>query len=115
MDEPSPETIPTAAKPEESKKRDIWIIAGVVILIGIIGLFVIRSLYKPSPIPIIAREETPTPTPTPVRILSAIATQSAFIALEKTYASFSASLTATNVEDPSLSPPNIDLPLGFAQ
>ncbi len=115
MDEPLPETIPAEAMPQEPKKRHIWIIAGVVILIGIIGLFVIRSLYKPSPIPIVVREETPTPSPTPVRILSAIASQSAFMALVEAYSSFSSSLTATNLDDPSLTPPLLDLPLGFTR
>ena len=99
----------------QNKKKDIWIIAGVVVLIGIVGLMVIRNIYKPSAIPIVVREETPTPSPTPVRALSAIATQSAFIALEEAYASFSSSLTATNLDDPSLSPPIFDLPLGFTR
>lgn len=97
------------------KKNDIWIIAGVVVLIGIIGLIVIRNVYKPSPTPIVVREETPTPTPTPVRILSAIASQSAFMALEAAYSSFSSSLTATNLDDPSLTPPLLHLPLGFTR
>ena len=105
----------TEEMPPVQKKKDIWIIAGVVILIGIIGLFVIRSLYRPSPIPIVVREETPTPSPTPVRILSAIASQSAFIALVEAYSSFSSSLTATNLDDPSLTPPLLDLPLGFTR
>lgn len=115
MDEPLPETIPAGTKPQEPKKRDIWIIAGVVVLIGIIGLIVIRNVYKPSPTPIVVREETPTPTPTPVRILSAIASQSAFMALEAAYSSFSSSLTATNLDDPSLTPPLLHLPLGFTR
>lgn len=115
MDEPLPETISTAAMPQEPKKRHIWIIAGVVILTGIIGLFVIKNLYKPSPTPIVVREETPTPTPTPVRILSVIASQSAFMALEAAYSSFSSSLTATNLDDPSLTPPLLHLPLGFTR
>lgn len=115
MDEPLPETIPIEPLPPESRKRDIWIIAGVVVFIGIIGLIVIRNVYKPSPTSIVVREETPTPSPTPVRSLSAIATQSAFIALDEAYSSFSASLTATNLDDPSLSPPVLDLPLGFTR
>ena len=101
--------------PPESKKRDIWIIAGVVVLIGIVGLIVIRNVYTPSPTPIVVKEETPTPSPTPVRALSAIATQSAFLALVEAYASFSSSLAATNLDDPSLSPPIFDLPLGFTR
>ena len=101
--------------PPESKKRDIWIIAGVVVLIGIVGLIVIRNVYTPSPTPIVVKEETPTPSPTPVRALSAIATQSAFLALIEAYSSFSSSLAATNLDDPSLSPPIFDLPLGFTR
>lgn len=99
----------------QNKKKDIWIIAGVVVVIGIIGLFAVRNFYKPPTIPIVVREETPTPSPTPVRSLSQIATQSAFIALEEAYSSFSTSLTTTNLDDPSLSPPTLDLPLGFTR
>ena len=115
MDEPLPEIIPTEPLPPESKKRDIWIIAGVVVLIGIVGLILIQNIYKPSPSPIVVKEVTPTPSPTPVRALSAIATQSAFLALVEAYSSFSSSLAATNLDDPSLSPPIFDLPLGFTR
>jgi len=96
-----------------SKKKDIWIIAGAVVLAGIITLITMKSLFTTPKIPTVQTQETPTPSPTPVRILSAIASQSAFLALEEAYSSFSASLTATNLDDPSLSPPVLDLPLGF--
>lgn len=57
----------------------------------------------------------PTPTPTPVRILSTIATQSAFINFENTIASLSSQLNNYVVDDPSLSPPVLDLPLGYTR
>lgn len=104
----------TAAPPKSGSFR-IWIIAGAVVFACITGLVVTRSLFTTPKIPTVQTQETPTPSPTPVRILSAIATQSAFIALDQAYSSFSASLTATNLDDPSLSPPVLDLPLGFAQ
>lgn len=82
---------------------------------GILLLLLVRSLLParaPDP-PIIAPSATPSPTP--IREQSAVATQSAFISLEAHLASVSAAIRATNLDDPSLSPPNIDLPLGFAQ
>lgn len=113
MDQPLPEAMPPEPMPPVSKKKDVWIIAGAVVVVGIIGLIAIKSLFTTPQKPTVQGEETPTPTPTPVRILSAIATQSAFVALEQALASFSSALAATSVDDPSLSPPALDLPLGF--
>ncbi|MBI4066576.1 hypothetical protein HY411_02565 [Candidatus Gottesmanbacteria bacterium] len=93
----------------------VWLIAGSVAIIGIAALFIVRTLLSAPAPPIVEIEETPTPSPTPIRTVSAIATQGAFIALEQAYASLSASLTGTNLDDPSLSPPVLDLPLGFRQ
>ena len=58
---------------------------------------------------------TPTaiPTPTPIRTLSALASGSAFSSLETNVASLSSQLRNFVTEDPSLTPPVLDLPLGF--
>lgn len=93
----------------------VWVTAGMVILAGILLLYIFRSsIIPPKPAPpevIIA----PLPSPTPIRILSAIATQSAFMSLEQNASSVSSAIANTNLDDPSLMPPSIDLPLGFIQ
>lgn len=91
----------------------VWMIAALAILVGVGALIGIRSLLlRPAP-EISEVLQSPTPTPTPIRVLSAVATQSAFLALVESHASLSAGLTATNLDDPSLTPPVLDLPLGF--
>lgn len=103
-----------ATTPSRSIPR-VWRIAGAAILIGLAGLFFINRLFH-APKPVEEQiVEAPTPTPTPVRVLSGIATQSAFMALQQSQASLSAGLAGTNLDDPSLSPPVLDLPLGFRQ
>lgn len=94
----------------------LWLIAVIVIATGIVVLFTITKLMGVPPGPTRQVVEPPEVSPTrPVRTLSTIATQSAFMALEQAHASLSASLTGTNLDDPSLSPPVLDLPLGFHQ
>lgn len=95
--------------------RHLWFVAGGVIVIGVIVLIIVSKLINTTQKPQIQVVEAPTPTQTPVRMLSAIATQSAFVALEQTHASLSAALAGVNLDDPSLSPPVLDLPLGFGQ
>lgn len=91
----------------------IWLVGAGVAIVGILLLVLVKNLWptRAPEVPIIA--PSPSPSPTPVRELSAIATQSAFISLEAHLASVSAAITVTNLDDPSLSPPVIDLPLGF--
>lgn len=104
---------PTA--PPSPRIPMIWLVGTGVIIVGILLLLIIRSLWPTrSPIvPIIAPSATPSPTP--IRELSPIATQGAFISLESRLASVSSAISATNLDDPSLSPPVIDLPLGFVE
>lgn len=108
------DAVPVPVEPAPANRR-LWIIAGAVTVACILALLLIKNLLtapKPEPIHI---PPSPTPTPTPIRILSAVATQSAFLALEQAQASLSASLAGTNLDDPSLSPPVLDLPLGLRQ
>ncbi len=116
MDEPLVTTISDLeATPPSPRVPRIWLVGASVATAGILLLILIRSLWpaRAPEVPIIA--PSPTPSPTPIRELSAIATQSAFIFLETRLASVSAAITATNLDDPSLSPPIIDLPLGFVE
>lgn len=108
--QPAPVALPT-----KRPFPTIWLVAAAAILIGLVGLFITNRLLNAPPTSLEQIAQTPTPTPTPIRVLSAIATQSAFIALEQTQASLSSGLAATNLDDPSLSPPVLDLPLGFRQ
>lgn len=95
--------------------KRVWVIAGTVVVLGIGILILMSRLGQVPTSTVVPIQASPTPTPTPVRILSEIASQSAFTTLLQTHASFSASLTATSLDDPSLSPPVLDLPLGFKQ
>ncbi len=89
------------------------VIAGIIVLVvGTAGLFIYKNMQK-KPVPVVNVKIPPTPTPTPVRILSTLATQSAFLRLENTIASLSSQLNNYVVDDPSLSPPVLDLPLGY--
>ncbi len=109
---PTTEPLPVATAKTAQKPL---VIAGVIVLlVGTIGLFIYKNLQKP-PKPVLVVQTQPTPTPTPTRIFSPLATQSAFLKLQSTVASLSAQLNNYVVDDPSLSPPVLDLPLGFAQ
>ncbi|MBI5621201.1 hypothetical protein HY949_05450 [Candidatus Gottesmanbacteria bacterium] len=89
------------------------IIAGLVIGAGILSLFLFTVMSKKSTIPTVVVSLSPTPTPTPVRILSSVATDSAFIMLKVSHASLSAGLSVLNPDDPNLSPPALVIPLGL--
>ncbi len=108
---------PSVEKPytEKPKSKLMPILMGiaVVLLGGIYGLLISR-IQKPT-------ETQPAATPTPVaepsittmQPLSAVATTSAFIALENSVASLSSAINALNVSDTTLNPPTLDLPLGL--
>ena len=116
MDEPLVTTLSDLeAKPPNPRVPRIWLVGAGVATTGILFLILVRGLWptQTPEVPIIAPSATPSPTP--IRELSPVATQSAFISLETRLASVSAAITATNLDDPSLSPPVIDLPLGFVQ
>lgn len=104
--------------PISPTKRSVaypWLIAIGVVGVGLLSLIVVSKLLSTPNTPMVQVIETPTPTPTPIRTLSTIAAQSAFVALDQSQASLSANLTDTNLDDPSLSPPVLDLPLGLKQ
>lgn len=94
----------------------VWFIGGTVIIIGVAALVLLRVFMSPPTLPVTQVEVvTPMPSPTPLRKVSEIAIQGTFLNLEQAHASLSAQLSATNLDDPSLSPPVLDLPLGFRQ
>ncbi|MBI3342897.1 hypothetical protein HY032_01955 [Candidatus Gottesmanbacteria bacterium] len=105
--------VPT--QPMKARMSHVPLVAGGVIIIGLIVLYGVRTMLSTpndAPVQVV---ETPTPSPTPIRVLSNIASQSAFVSLEQARTSLSGSLDGTNLDDPSLSPPVMDIPLGFAR
>lgn len=93
---------------------NLWLVAAVVVVAGIFVLIAVTATTVAN------RRQTPqlptaslTPSPTPTRNLSPLATQSAFLKLEQAVASLSASIGSYSPQDPSLSPPTLDLPLGL--
>ena len=93
----------------------LWIAALLAIVLGTVAILVISGKLRFGSEKELTQQTTPvaTPTPTPVRTPSALATQSAFLALEQGVASLSAQITATQTQDQTLTPPVLDLPLGF--
>lgn len=104
---------PTAAPPPKTKFPKIVLVPLVIAGVGVLAIFIIGSLRRPAPTNTQAPALPQAATPTPERALSPVATQSAFIALEAHVASLSAGVTNLVWEDPSLSPPVLELPLGF--
>lgn len=104
-------TLPVASP---SSKKSVLVAALIALSIGFIALFAWKTLSFQSPI-VSTPSPTPTVSPTPriVRVLSSIATESTFLSLESRVASLSAAIGNYVVEDPILSPPVLDLPLGF--
>jgi len=85
-----------------------------IIFIFIVGaIFLIsrkqpQTSLAPTPAPTIA------PTPTPVRAIAPYATQSAFIAFEKEVTELPQIIRQANLDDQTITPPVLDLPLGFS-
>ena len=96
-------------------KSPYGLTAGILLLL-VIGSLIFATTRKPVPVPIVPTPTPPLmPTPTPVRQPSAIATQSAFLSLEASVSVLISDLNTLTLQDPSLSPPVLDLPLGFKQ
>jgi hypothetical protein len=108
-------TAPAAAvSPKSPVKIPPAAIIGGVLVVMIIGSILFATSRKP-PVTI---APTPTPTntpePTPVRILSPFATQSAFLQFETAVTSLPDTIQGAAIDDPSIVPPVLDLPLGFS-
>ncbi|OGG23637.1 hypothetical protein A3A79_00310 [Candidatus Gottesmanbacteria bacterium RIFCSPLOWO2_01_FULL_43_11b] len=111
--EPIQETPPV---PKKSEVPKIVIISSLVLLaVTIIAIGVVswsqsqREIAQPTPTPV-------PPTPTPVRILSKVATESAFMQFEESTASLSALMSGYTIIDSTLSLPNVQSsPLDFGK
>lgn len=105
---------PTPVRSGNSTRTPIWAIVGTIVLIAIIGgatWFFTKAKPESGP----SQTEAParTPSPTPIRNVSPVATTSAFLALEQSISTLSANIAATNADDPTLTPPIIELDLGL--
>lgn len=110
---PVPVLSPVA--PARKPNLSLWLTGLLVALVGSLAVIYLTSPSKNQNKPVLTPGTTPAVvTMTPLRTLSPIASQSAFLLLQQSVASLSASLTTYAVEDPGLSPPVLDLPLGFA-
>ena len=97
------------------KLRSPWVYIAAIIAIFLIGSLIVAGTKSTTPTPLVLTP-TPTtiPTPTPQRTPSAIASQSAFQLLDASVQSLANDLSTLTIQDPSLSPPVLDLPLGFS-
>ncbi|MCX8008640.1 MAG: hypothetical protein N3A54_02960 [Patescibacteria group bacterium] len=113
--QPMTNSLPPQFQKNQQKKFALPVLLiGVGIIIGAIAFFVFQQITKKPEKPTITTVVvTPTPTPTPFRYPTNVSTTSAFLELEQTIASFSNRLDEFSKHDPSLSPPNLILPLGL--
>jgi hypothetical protein len=101
---------PIIQKPQK-KGFDLRYFFLALIVIGISGgLF--AATRKTAPIPIPTPTDTPTPSPKTKSVVP-LATQSAYLSLTQSIASLSSQIQQMQVSDTTLSPPTIELPLGF--
>lgn len=103
-------------QPVPERSFPVWL----PIVVGLVALTLgalIASVQLVQTLSRAAAPPAPTPllTPTVSRSLSAIATDSAFLLLESSVGSLSASVSSLSTQDTTLTPPVLTLPLGFAQ
>ncbi len=104
----------TCKQQTRTSRRAELIAAIIVVAIGSLLLsgFRIISARKPQA-PVVTGKLLPYPSPTSARLPSLLASQGAFLKFVSDVASLSASISNYVVDDPSLSPPVLQLPLGF--
>jgi hypothetical protein len=88
---------------------------GVVLFAIVFGSLIFASQRKPNVT--VAPTPTPgaaTPTPTSTRALTTFATQSAFMQYETTINGLPGIIQGAALQDPTIVPPVLDLPLGFS-
>jgi hypothetical protein len=104
-------------KPVKKFHMPKWLpIVIILILVILVGIGVLTRISGPSP-----QQTTDVPTPTPAlqftpqpsRSLSGIGTQPEFQDFQAAVATLSAAIAEYTVNDPTLTPPQLVLPLGF--
>ncbi|MFH1013911.1 MAG: hypothetical protein V1769_05340 [Thermoplasmatota archaeon] len=108
--QPPPQQAPVVATTPKRAfdKRYLFLI---LIVIGIGGGF-FAATRQPVAIPLPTPTDTPTPTPRAKPVVP-FATQSAYLDLTVKLSSLSGSIQSLQVSDTTLSPPTVELPLGF--
>lgn len=104
---------PVATPPPAKKKFPLWIIiAAVIFTVLIVFIAFKRSANTPTSV---APQPTPTPTNIPQveRPLSAVATSAAFVEFETQLDVVTRGIQNAPIDNQSLLPPRLDLPLGF--
>jgi hypothetical protein len=110
----TPSAVQPPVPPSHPKKVPPLLIVGAVLFVIIFGSLLFASQRKPA----VTATPTPTPavstpTPTSTRALTSFATQSAFIQFESSVDAFPGIIQGAAIQDPTIVPPVLDLPLGF--
>ncbi len=116
----TPEVTPTPAapapmppQPKKPLPKNFVIVGAVVFVILIVVLVYLQALQNKPVAQLPAPTPAPLATPTPMRILTPIATTSAFMSFHESVASLSATINGFSFVDGTLTPPVLDLDLGL--
>jgi len=90
------------------------VIVFVIVSILVFGAVFFASQKQPQAPRTPAPTPTAVPTPTPLRATAPYATQSAFVAFEKEVTDLPELIQKVNIDDQTIAPPVLDLPLGFS-
>lgn len=114
----TPVPVPEVPVAEPAKKwNKVYLGAGgiaLLMLTGVVYLLASRSASPEAPDQP-AAQPTPLATATPVQQVSAISTSSAFLTFTENIASLSAKVNAFSIQDGALTPPALDLEIGFSR
>lgn len=105
---------PPPTPPIKTPNMKYVAVGGCVVIFLVLIFYMLnrRNSNETTPVPV-ATTPTPLATATPVQQVSAIATTSAFITFAENVASLSATVNAFSLQDGALSPPTLDLEIGF--
>lgn len=112
--EPQPPVAPPV--PPHRKLPLMPLLSIIIVILTLIAGFFLFSQSQGTKQAVVA-PSTPTPAPTrvPNRKLSTVATDSAFMALEGDVTSLSTRVQEIKIQDTTLNPPSLELPLGFSK
>jgi hypothetical protein len=111
----TPQVPPPTAPPSKPKLPLMGIITIAMVIIAlVIGGVIFSQASKPKPASQVPTTPTPVPTRVPNRHLSAIASESAFLALDADVVALSTRVQTLKIQDTTLNPPSLELQLGFS-
>jgi hypothetical protein len=91
-----------------------WMILAIVIVTLILGFFAFASKAQKKNTITPTLAPTVTPTPTPMQILTPFASSSAFMEFEKNVTALPDMIQKAVLQDQTITPPILDLNLGFS-